>query len=320
MDEINFRRWTSLTQQQYDIVKVIYRLRNRGVKPTPKNIQREYRTEHNKIIIKPNLFNILKTLQNKKVIVRAALAEYALDQEGIRGAIEESKQGLRKDVEDCERTQNEIEQFFKELTYRKEQPDIHYLEGEQLYLALADSLEKSDAFYVVTDFPTIAYSREMTHTLGREPYAEKLWQTLKNKKTQMNILTELNMDTLFNHAFRTYGDPKIAYQESLTTIDKLRTQMETHKNLDIRYIDSPHGLGVAIVQQKEPVEFIIFMRDEHNDIQGGIRIRSHRTAANALRTFMHTYEYATHLNSPVGRDILQKTKENLTHKYGVLGE
>jgi hypothetical protein len=320
VEEMKFRRWLGLTQQQYDIVKIVYRLRNRGAQPSPKNIQKEYRTEYNKYLMKPNLFNILRMLQSKKIVRKSAHAEYSLDQAGIMETLVESKKRLLQDVDDLDRTHDQVDQFFREITYRKEQPDIQYLEGDELYSALAELVEKSSVFSVIADFPTISYGREMTHTLQRETYAESLWQALKNKKTRIVYLTPLNMDLLFNHAVKTFGDPKLAYQECVSVIDRLKTQMETHKNLDVRYVDVPQGIDMAVAQQKEPTEFIMFTRDEHDEIQGGIRIRSHKTAANALRAFQHAFDQASPLNSPQGKQLLQKIKQSIRLKYGILGE
>jgi hypothetical protein len=320
VEEINFRRWVGLTQQQYDIVKIVYRLRNRGVQPSPKNIQREYRNEYNKYLMKPNLFNILRLLQSKCVLKKAAQADYSLDQAGIRERLTQSKSQLLKELQDLDKTHEQIEQFFRDITYRKEQPDIQYLEGENLYRSLGEFVEKSSVFSVVEDFPTISYGREMTNTLCRDIYAESLWQALKNKKTRISYLTSLNTDMLFSNAIKTFGDPKLAYEECVSAINKLRTQMQTHKRLEVRYVDTPLGLDMAVATQKEPIEFMMFTRDEHDEIQGGIRVRSHKTAANALMAFERSFEGASPLNSTQGRQLLQRLKQEIRTKYGVLGE
>jgi hypothetical protein len=320
VDENKTRRWLNLTQQEYDIVKAIYRLRNRGIQPTPKNIQKEYLNAHGKHIIKPNLFNLLRQLQAKKAVSKPAQAEYAVNEEGIKEVLEEARKHLAQDIEDVEKTRDQVDQYFKETTYRKEQPDIHFLQGVQLSQTMAEYLQTAKTVHIVADFPQTAYNQEMTLKLQMEPYAQALWQALKNKKPQINMLTSLNTDTLFNHAYATYGNPKIAYREAQTALKRLQTQTQTSKNLDIRHTDAPHGLDIAVYQQNEPTEFIIFTRDEHNQIQAGLKIRSHKTAANALQTFQQTYDHATPLNTPQGQATIQKTRQQLKQKYGILEE
>ena len=278
VDELNFRKWAGLTQQQYDIVKIIYRLRARGTQPTPKMMQREYRAEFDKYLMKPNLFNVLRILQQRKIIHKVGQADYQLDYEGIKNTLETAKEKIQNDAKELENTTNKVDQFFREITYRKETPDIQHLESQTLTTALAEAVDKSTTYHAMTDFPTTAYSREMQHATNLEEYADALWRALKGKKTKINLLTTLNTDTLFNHALKTYGNPKTAYQESQRAIDKLQTQAETHKNLDIRITDTQQGLDIAIAQKQDPTEFIILTRNEHDQINGGIRIKSHKTS------------------------------------------
>jgi hypothetical protein len=314
VDESRFRQWVGLTQQQYDIVKIIYRLRNRGLQPTPKAIQREYKTEHSKYLMKPNLFNLLRLLIQKRIIRKAATADYTLDQEGIEAALKKARQTAESNLQDVEKTSREIDQFFKEITYSRELPDIRYLEDRQIYENLTQSLLQATQIHIMDDFPTTAYTNEVNESLEREEFADSLWFHLKGKKTKINILTTINMDTLFNHCFQTYTDPKTAYREAQTCLNRLQTQIEKHKNLDIRYTDTHPGLDIAVITHKEPNEFYIFTRDEHNNISGGLRIKSHKTAKNALHNLENSMQYATKLNTPEGKavinEIIQKNKRN----------
>ena len=319
-NEENMRLWLKLTPQQFDIVKIIYKLRNRGLQPTPKNIQKEYKIEYNKYLMKPNLFAILRILIQKNVISKKGTADYLLHENGIRQIIGEARLKLDAEYSELERTQKEVDQFFKELTYKRETPDINYLEDEDIYKRLGEIIDESTIFYVVSDFPQISYTPEMTHALGRQPYTEKLWKKINKQDIHVEILTTLDVDILFNHAFRAYEDPKTAYAESATIINRLKTQVKKHKNLDIRYSPEPSGLDVAISETKAPKEFMIFTRDEHNDIQGGINIKSRKTSSNALKTFKKTYNYSTPLNKKQGTEIITQTQNKLKNKYGILND
>ena len=126
------RKWLGFTHQQFDIVKIVYRLRNRGIQPTPKSIQTEYKQEHKKYLMKPNLFTILRVLIQKGVIGKKGQADYILDQKGIKGIMENTRKFLDDELREFERTEKHVDQFFRELTYKREQPDINYLEESEL--------------------------------------------------------------------------------------------------------------------------------------------------------------------------------------------
>jgi len=312
------RRWLGLTQQQFDIVKVIYRVGNRGLVSSPKVVQREYRLEHGRLIIKPNLFNILRILQQKRVVRRVAQGEYALDYEGVSKIMVAARVRLEGEREELDKTSGQVDQFFREVTYSKEHPDVNYLEGGELYGALAEAASKSLVFWATADFPLTAYSPELAHAAGASRFVEALQQKLVDKKTSVNLLTGLSTDSLFNDGFRAHGDPKNAYRVIQNTVDRLATQVSSSGNLDVRYSDAPVGLDIAIAETQQPSEFILLIRDEHNDIRGGIRVRSHKTAANALRSFQKAYSQAVKLKSPQGKEILREVKSDIQRKYGIL--
>ena len=312
------RKWLGITNQQFDIVKIVYRLRNRGIQPTPKNIQKEYMQEHKRYLMKPNLFTILRALMQKGVIAKVGQADYSLDQEGIGGIMKEAKNCLDDEMREFERTEKNIEQFFREMTYKREQPDIGYLEERELYDCLAKTVGNAGKFHTVSDFPETAYTPEMTHALGRQTYTETLWKRINDGAINVNILTTLDIDKAFNHAFRAFEDPKTAYRETRTVINRLNTQISKHKNLDIRHSPDPAGIDVAISETREPVQFIMFIRDEHDDIQGGINIKSRKTAANALKTFAKSFQYSTPLSSPQGKKAIKGAIQLLEQKYGIL--
>ncbi|MBU0761992.1 MAG: hypothetical protein KKD39_03120, partial [Candidatus Altiarchaeota archaeon] len=309
-----------LTQQQYDIVKIIYKLKNRGLKPTPKAIQKEYKIEHDRYLMKPNLFNLLRFLIQKKIIKKAAQADYTIDKDGIEETLKKARDEVEKNLKEVEKTSREVEQYFKETTYNREQPDIRYLERKELYKSLAESLREATEFHINEDYPTTAYTREMNEALHQDAYADMLWTLLKNKKTKIHILTTLNTDTLINHSFNAHQNPKTAYRETQTCLNRLTTQIEKHKNLDIRYADTPPGLDIAVITHKEPNEFYIFTRDEENNITGGLKIKSYKTTKNALNTLQQNHENALQLNTQEGKNPLKKILQETNKKYKPLTE
>jgi hypothetical protein len=319
VDEDRFRRWLNLTPQQFDIVTAIYRLRNRGLRPTPKAIQGEYLSSQGKSIIKPNLFNLLRELQSRKVLVRPAPAEYAIDQDGVRAALESSKRRLSEDMQELERTHSQTEQLFKDITYKREHPDVNIIEGQKMWATLAKMLDCSEEFNIAEDFPTIAYTPEIAAANGREPYWEALRRAQSGRRIRLNITTPLNTDTLFLHAFRAYEDPRTAYRETNALLGRLQTVAETAKNIDIRFTEAPLGLDLAASKSKEPSEFAVLTRDEHNQISGAIHIRSHKSAASAQRTLSEAHQAATPLKSPQGAAKMSRVRHQMRGRFGSIG-
>jgi len=61
--------------------------------------------------------------------------------------------------------------------------------------------------------------------LKRE-YIKTLWKRcLENEELHINYITPLDVEFLFNHAFRVFGDPEKAYKESLIIIEELANQI-----------------------------------------------------------------------------------------------
>lgn len=321
MEEFNFdntARWLDTTDQQFQILKTIYRLEDVETKTMPKDITREYAKTNKKTILKPNLFNILKTLLQKKLIKKDLTRGYRVDYDGIRETLEKHKEKLGREEEELKKAQAKTEEYFRK-NLPKAYPLVEYYEQKELYPKMAESLKEAEKTHIVANFPVIAYTKELTYGLGREEYAEAMWQRcFKEKKLQVNYLTDLNLDALFNHAFRIHGDPKIAYQECQAMLSRLETQVKTNEKLDVRHSDNPHGLDVAIIEQKEPIEVYIFIRDEHGEITGGTRIKSKQTAINALQQYNRAYEYAEKLNTPDGQKTIQNLKTQLKQKYSIL--
>jgi hypothetical protein len=319
----NMHKWLELTQQQLEVLKVIYKLQQTPGKTTPKEISREYKRIHGKQILKPNLFTILKLLQKRGLLSKAGQADYKVDMEGIKKNLEDKRQTLEKQQTDFENACRHTEEYFQKLTWQLDRPIVEYLDHDELYQKMAEILQESETYYAVANFPMIAYTQKLNHGLAREPYTDALWnRCLKKEQLQVNYITDLNIDYLFNHAFRVYGDPKLAYRECHTVVNQLENQIQSSAKLDIRYLEDPHGLDTGIFQRKgrEPDEFMLFVRDEHEDITGGVHVKSLDTARSALKMFNRGYEYAEKLAGKAGENSIGKTREVLKQKYGILEE
>ncbi|MFC2162714.1 hypothetical protein ACFLRF_03460 [Candidatus Altiarchaeota archaeon] len=315
-------KWLDLTSQQLDILKLIYKLQQSPGKTSPKEISREYKRIHGKTILKPNLFPILKDLQKRGLVSRIGQADYTTDINGIRRALDMKREALDRQQTEFEHARQYTEDYFRKLTWSLDRPVVEYLDHDDLYSKMAELLGESQTYYSVANFPMIAYTRKLNHGLAREEYTNAIWEScIKKEKLKVNYLTDLNIDYLFNHCFRVYGDPKLAYRECHTIINQLENQIMDAPNLNVRYMEDPHGLDTGIFGKGDDTdEFILFVRDEHEDITGGIHIKSRDTTRSALQMFERGFEYAERLDIKQGKKIIQKTREILKYKYGILEE
>ncbi|MFH1403989.1 MAG: hypothetical protein ABIH11_06960 [Candidatus Altiarchaeota archaeon] len=315
-------KWLDLTQQQLDIVKIIYKIRQTPGKSTPNDIGKEYKRIHGKPILKPNLFTILKLLQKRGIVEKVGQADYSVDIDGLRDTLGKKRRYLEKQQTEFDKACQDTDEYFRKLTWQMDRPIVEYLDHDELYGKMAELLQDSEVFYSVANFPMISYTQKLNHGLAREPYTEALWnRCVKKEDLEVKYLTDLNVDYLFNHAFRVYGDPKLAYRECNTVINQLENQVESNKKLDVRYMEDPHGLDTGIFKRigREPDEFMLFVRDEHEDITGGLHVKSLDTARNALKMFNRGFEYADRLSGEAGKSIINRVREGLEQKYGILG-
>ena len=319
MEPPSLSDWLGLTEQQTDILKTVYNLEHNQKPTSPKNITAEYERTHRKRILRPNLFNILKLLKEKNLIAKKTQGAYTTNFPGIQENIKTAGAKLEEKMREYQEVSKNAEQYFTRYATRIDRPEVAYYDQPQLYDKMTESLEHADKISITTSFPMIAYTKETTTALGTDKYAEKLWtRSNKEKKLQINYLTNLDIDHLFNHAFRTHGDPKLAYRECQTTLNRLETQTQTNPKLDIRHLQDPHSLDAAIIENKTPTELYLFIKDEHNDTTGAIHIKHKQTATNTQKQYQRNYEYAEKLNTTQGRKKIQTLHQTLKQKYGTL--
>jgi len=67
----------------------------------------------------------------------------------------------------------------------------------------------------------------------------------------------LDVEFLFNHAFRVFGDPEKAYKESLIIIEELANQIDNYENLDIRYMRDLQAMDAFIPERSYVNEFFL---------------------------------------------------------------
>lgn len=322
-DFLKTGQWLSLTEQQFQILAAIHKLELRNEKTSPQDIVREYRKISDKLIQKPNLFTIIKTLSEKKLVKKTGQAAYSINFEGIRDTLTHARAGKQEELRQLTAALQETEEYFRTYLKPREQPRVEYLDNQALYAKLSEEILNSTTFSIVANFPSIAYTYTIHSRLGREKYVQNMLEkTVKKQELRLCYLTDLDVDYLFNHAFMALGDPSKAYTESMLVLDQLASLIQSTPKIDVRFHEDPHGLDFAIPEKKmdEPESFIVFTRDEHRNIMGGVHVKASEPAKQAKQVFNRLFSYAEKLDDKSAGKKIQEIKQKLQEKYRVLGE
>lgn len=311
-------KWLELTDQQFSILLSIYRLEARREETTPKNIEQEYLKSYGKAPQRSNLFGQIRQLLSKNMIMKEGQGLYSVNFSVIYSVLQDRRDAFIEELNEFNRISEQIREYFRKAAIQTTKPKVGYLNYEEFYNALAKAIKTKDCFYTTTKFPSIAYTYSLSAGIGTSNYTNTVWERcFERGELKACYLTTLDIDFPFNHAFRVYGDPKRAYKECVIIIDQLWNQIQTHQNLDVRYLKEPHGMDVFIPERHEPKEFFIFTRDEHRNIIGGIEVRSPETAISAKQMFMRDFEYADRLVGQKGEEIVENLKGELEEKYSI---
>lgn len=310
--------WLGLTGQEFRILKVIYRLEDSG-DASPGQVVKLFERLYGGRLYKSNLFATLRDMQALGIISKRGRGSYCVDFGGIQKFLEVKKTGLERELDDFSRVCEDTEEYFRRYIERPSTPRVEYLDYESLYARLTGSVNSCRVYNEVCSFPLLCYTPYLADSLGRGSLYQSLWKKcVTGKKIQVNYLTDLNVDYLFNQCFRTHGDPKTAYKEASSILNQVETLAHRCDNLQIRVLDEAYGMDSAIPEHEKPVEFYLFTRDEHQDIMGATYIRSHDSARDARKMFIHSFEYAEDITGNRGEAILKEMHKTLEEKYSVL--
>jgi len=318
MEEFNFdtiKEWLGITEQQLQVIKAIYRLETGKTETTPKNITREYARTHGKTIQKPNLFTILRTLIEKELIKKDGHSSYRVDFDGIRGSLHAHKDKLAREREEFQKAYGRTEDYFRKHVAKSQYPSVSYHEHDELYAEITKSISNSDTFNIVASFPCISYTYNIAVGVNLLEYAETLWRRcFKEKSLEVNYLTTLDIDYLFNQAFRSLEDPKLAFRECELVLKQLANQAETQPKLSVRVAEEQKGMSICLPLREKAAEFYLLIKDEHKEVLGGIKIRSPETSYQAENMFNLGFNYAEELTQKAVDKALKKLKQ----EYGIL--
>ncbi|MBN2014275.1 MAG: hypothetical protein JW778_03755 [Candidatus Altiarchaeota archaeon] len=311
-------KWLDLTDQQFGILLSLYKLETIGEKTTPKNIEHEYLKTYGRAPQRSNLFGQIRQLLSRNMITKEGQGSYSVNFGVIYALLQDRKDAFIEELNEFNRVSEQIKEYFRKAAIQTTKPKVEYFNYDEFYNALAESIKTKERFYTTTKFPSIAYTYSLSAGIGTINYTNTVWERcFERRELQACYLTTLDVDFPFNHAFRVYGDPKRAYRECIIVIDQLWNQIQTHPNLDVRFLKELHGMDVFIPETHEPKEFFLFTRDEHRNIIGGIKVMSPETAISAKQMFMRDFEYAERLTGQKGEEIMENLKKELEERYSI---
>jgi hypothetical protein len=304
--------WLSLSPQQFDILKCVHLLYSNNSQVSPKAIQAEYRRLTGKYLMKPNLFNILRTLKSKGCLRQSGYGSYVVDFNGLRRILDCQRGKLDKERESFDTVYGSLDAYFLEIVAEIDKPVVKFYGFSDTFNVLVSRLERSTKFYATSRFPMVAYSIDLSKRLRIEKYYQILWQKcIEDKTLTINYTTNLDVEYLMKQHLRAGFTFEQAYKGSLNVINTLETYVEDHQNICIYLPEQALGLDILLPEKVVPEDFIIFMRNEQNLIVGGVYIKSKSTAQTAKNHFMATCNRATILNECNTSSVFKKVRLNL---------
>ncbi len=311
--------WLDVTPQQFDILLAVYNLQLSGGRVSPKRILERYSSDSGRFLQRSNLFAQLRVLLERGFLVKESDANYLLNFDGLESYLSSRRESLVSDLEEFDRLSSDVRSFFRRVVLSELRPRVFYMGFGECLDSMLKSVSSCSVLYATSFFPTVSYSFQLASGVGRREYFEVLCgRCLEKSELQVNYLTPLDVDFLFNHAFRVLGDPRKAYRESLIVLEELANQVETFDSLDVRFLRDLQGMDVFVPVKGDVVsEFLLFTRDEHRDLTGAIYINSKDIAASMRQSFVRNFDYAERIRGSKGEEIIEDAKHRLEEKYNV---
>ena len=212
-----------------------------------KNIEKQYLTDYDTVPQKSNLFTQLRYLISRGFVQKEGYKSYSVNFETIYSVLDKARAEKVTELEQFNKISLDIEDYFRKAALQTMKPQVTYYNYAALYEHVTKSLKHADCFSTTLDFPDMCYSYGLSYGLKISQYVQIIWERCFKKKTlEVLCLTNLNIDYLFNHAFRLYGNPWIACDECQIALDQLLIMIENCDNFDLRYLKNPFGLNVFI--------------------------------------------------------------------------
>ena len=307
-----------ITEQQLNLLKIVYKLTSKNKVATPREIELSYAKDHAGEIQTSNLFRQLKNLLDKQFLTREGEANYKLNFEGIKKTLDTRKQEYHTKLQQYEQLTNQLEEYFRQVTTTAEKPVVEYFENRYFSERMLKALEKATAYYSTTSFPNITYGFGIADTIGRRSYVEVLnKRALLDKNLDLYYLTDLNVEYLYNHINKKIPDHQKCHRHCVTIIDQLEGIIADYDNINISYQQTPLYLDVHIPESRdEPLEYFSHVRGSRSELLGVLYIKSHEIARQNKELFMSLFGEGVKLTRDNSKNVFEKVREELGVRYG----
>ena len=316
LEHIDAPHILGITDQQLGILQSIYKITAKNKTATPRDIEITYQKDHGDGIQKSNLFRQLKILQDKKFINRHGEANYQLNFDDIKKTLDTRKTEYHKKLEQYDTLSNDIEDYFDKFSFKDPKPVVEYLDHTPFFLKIASTSRHSKRLYTAGRFANITYTPRLIDSLERGDAFREIHDLCYNKKKlEVTYLSNFDVNYLYGHAIKLYGDHEWAYRECEIIIDGLK-ELSERDNLNLIYVDDLPGLHLILPEKDQPNELLLYLRDNKGEIIGGVYLKSPETARSAKEMYLKEYDKGVNLQESEGDKIIKKIKGNLKREYG----
>ena len=300
--------WLNITEQQNQILQIIYELEANNVDTSPKNILSKYEKSCGKNIKPNNLFTIIKTLCDNGLLVKTEKARYRVNLDGIRKRLIGTRKKQEQEFRVFDNLIENLDEKYKFIA-KKSKPQISFYDTQELFNMHAKCLANANKIYVHGRLPAIALNRLVAMHRYSEKYIEVLQDRCFVKKDlEIVYITPLIPENVFALGMAAYGKPEIAVRELEMILDRLWTYIETQEKLSVYYLPETFGLNMSILEHGgKPNEFFMFLAPGTTP-PSGLHVVSPEIASQARNVFTAAIERATKIEGQAGKKILTNAK------------
>ncbi len=314
--------WLGITNQQFEILMSIYNLNKDGDKSNPKSIEKAYSKMTGKMIQTPNLFGQLKFLVKLRLVGKREAANYVVDIDGIKNAVEAKKEQYTKKIDEADAVERKIDGYLSGLHAIEAKPLIDTIDVSELFLSLGMELQRASVYYSTGRFPTVFYTPgivkarqkvEKFDTLAK--YVDILWErALRKKELKIFSLTNLQVEYAFGFVYEAYGDADLALEECKAALQNVR-RIIALPNVDARFVDYSHGVNMLMTEIDDPKTCYLYMRGGRYRTRCWLKVDSYDIALNNKMTFVDIFNDGTKLTSKKGQLHLAEQEKKLQEVY-----
>jgi len=306
------RKWLDLTDQQFDILRVIMNLESKKEPTNAKNINRAYETYNPKGIQTSNLYTILKILKENNFIARKSPGHYTVSYRGIRDKLGEVKKIRMEEEKEFEKLYIRTREFLRDKILEPSETSVKYYDNRGLNELLTKSLLVSTTYYSTDRFPNIALSSSWPSKDLKKQYVGLLYERgVVKKELDIYYLSDLNIKRYYDYMLEFYKNKEFVLNECIKMVDELGDILETNDNIRVGLIDDIYVMDVHLPEQEEPVEYISHVYDSNSRTIGGIHIKSPEAASYVKQYFLKKFYSSKKLEGKNMRRTLNQVKKAL---------